>query len=104
MPRAGSYGSTKRYKSFERLTKVNESTVLGAGGELSDFQYLQTLLGELATEDYCADDGVALTPREIYAYLSRVLYNRRNKCAARVPIARRRLAAVLQHSPALSCA
>lgn len=37
---AGSYGSTKRYKSFERLTKVNECTVLGAGGELSDYQYI----------------------------------------------------------------
>jgi len=61
---------------------VNDATVLGAGGELSDFQYIQTLLSELATEDYCADDGVQLTPREIYAYLSRVLYNRRNKCAA----------------------
>jgi len=61
---------------------VNDATVLGAGGELSDFQYIQTLLSELATEAYCADDGVQLTPREIYAYLSRVLYNRRNKCAA----------------------
>ncbi|KAK9823028.1 hypothetical protein WJX81_000462 [Elliptochloris bilobata] len=75
----GSYGSTKRYKSFERLAKVNDATVLGAGGELSDFQYIQTLLDELATEDYCADDGMQLTPREVYAYLSRVLYNRRNK-------------------------
>ena len=80
--RAGSYGSTKRYKSFERLVRVNDVTVLGAGGELSDFQYIQTLLDELATEDYCADDGIQLTPREVYAYLSRVLYNRRNKHAA----------------------
>ena len=79
---AGSYGSTKRYKSFERLARVNNTTVLGAGGELSDFQYIQTLLEELATEDYCADDGIQLTPREVYAYLSRVLYNRRNKHAA----------------------
>ena len=60
---------------------MNGATVLGAGGELSDFQYIQTLLDELATEDYCADDGIQLTPREVYAYLSRVLYNRRNKCA-----------------------
>lgn len=80
--RAGSYGSTKRYKSFERLARVNDAAVLGAGGELSDFQYIQTLLDELATEDYCADDGIQLTPREVYAYLSRVLYNRRNKHAA----------------------
>lgn len=37
---AGAYGSTKRYKSFDRLRKVNESCIVGAGGELSDFQYI----------------------------------------------------------------
>eukprot|EP00891_Asterochloris_glomerata_P005357 jgi/Astpho2/5357/fgenesh1_pg.00075_%23_32_t len=75
----GSYGSTKRYKSFERLRKVNSRTVIGAGGELSDFQYIMTLLDELATEDFLSDDGIELSPREVFAYLTRVLYNRRNK-------------------------
>jgi hypothetical protein len=28
-----------------------------------------------------ADDGIQLGPDEIHAYLQRVLYNRRNKCA-----------------------
>ena len=37
---AGAYGSTKRYKSFERIRKVNDVCVLGASGELSDFQYI----------------------------------------------------------------
>jgi hypothetical protein len=37
---AGAYGSTKRYKSFERLRKVNDVCVVGASGELSDFQYI----------------------------------------------------------------
>ena len=36
----GSYGSTKRYKSFERLLKVNDAVIVAAGGELSDFQYI----------------------------------------------------------------
>lgn len=31
------------------------------------------------TEDYRADDGINLGPQEVYAYLCRVLYNRRNK-------------------------
>jgi 20S proteasome subunit beta 7 len=79
---AGSYGSTKRYKSFERLRKVNEQTIIGAGGELSDFQYILTLLDELSNEDFCADDDAKLSPKEIYAYLSRVLYNRRSKCVS----------------------
>lgn len=36
----GSYGSTKRYKSFSRVRKVNNTCALAAGGELSDFQYI----------------------------------------------------------------
>jgi 20S proteasome subunit beta 7 len=75
----GSYGSTKRYKSFQRVQKINEFTAIGAGGELSDFQYILQLLDELTTQDFTMDDSISLTPKEIYSYLSRVLYNRRNK-------------------------
>lgn len=76
---AGSYGSTKRYKSFQRVQKVNDCTAIGAGGELSDFQYILQLLDELTTQDFTMDDKIALNAKEVYAYLSRVLYNRRNK-------------------------
>lgn len=75
----GSYGSTKRYKSFPRLTKSNETTLVGAGGELSDFQYLQDLLEELNADDFCADDGLQRSPASLCSYLTRVLYNRRSK-------------------------
>lgn len=34
----GSYGSTKRYKSVERMSVVGNNTVLGASGEYSDFK------------------------------------------------------------------
>ena len=78
---AGAYGSTKRYKSFERLYKVNDCTVLGASGELSDYQYIKRLLEELADDDFCLDDGHHMKPHEIFSYLTRVIYNRRNKCA-----------------------
>lgn len=78
---AGCYGSTKRYKSFDRLRRVNDCTVIGASGELSDFQYILNLLDELCTEDYCMDDGTSVTAKEIFTYLTEVLYNRRNKCA-----------------------
>jgi len=75
----GSYGSTKRYKSIDRLVRVNDRVVVGAGGELSDFAYIIKLLDELATDDFVADDGVQLAPSEVHSYLQRVLYNRRNK-------------------------
>eukprot|EP00879_Flechtneria_rotunda_P001826 GHRR01001992.1.p1 GENE.GHRR01001992.1~~GHRR01001992.1.p1 ORF type:complete len:297 (+),score=77.56 GHRR01001992.1:233-1123(+) len=75
----GAYGSTKRYKSVERIKKVNDRVIIAAGGELSDFQYILKLLDELTTDDYRADDGISLGPQEVYAYLCRVMYNRRNK-------------------------
>merc|ERR1712070_295135 len=33
----------------------------------------------MGTDDYCYDDGQTLTPKEVYCYLTRVMYNRRNK-------------------------
>ena len=62
---AGSYGSTKRYKDIDRLVKVNGATVLGAGGELSDFAHISRLLDELVTADFVFDDGVQLTAPEV---------------------------------------
>ena len=58
---------------------MGKYTVVGASGEISDFKYITTLLEELMTDDYCREDGHDMTPSEIFSYLSRVLYNRRNK-------------------------
>mmetsp|Transcript_29009 Transcript_29009/g.53308 ORF Transcript_29009/g.53308 Transcript_29009/m.53308 type:complete len:282 (-) Transcript_29009:240-1085(-) len=73
------YGTTKRYKSTQRIHKVNDKCVIAASGEISDFQFIITLLNELTTEDFCTDDGIEVGPREVHAYLCRVLYNRRNR-------------------------
>lgn len=75
----GAYGSTKRYKSMERMQRINDRVILAASGEISDFQYILTLLEELTTDDFRSDDGNQLGPKEVYAYLARVMYNRRNK-------------------------
>lgn len=40
---------------------------------------MQRLLDELSVEDYCTDDGLTYQPAQLYAYLGRVMYNRRNK-------------------------
>lgn len=58
---------------------VNGTTVIGFTGELSDFDYIMTLLEELSTSDFCEDDGKELGPWEVHSYLCRVMYNRRNK-------------------------
>jgi len=76
---AGCYGSTVRYKSVERLKRIGDNTILGASGEISDFQAITHLLDELITEDWMWDDGNKLGPFEIHNYLNHVMYDRRNK-------------------------
>ncbi|CAL54063.1 Proteasome B-type subunit [Ostreococcus tauri] len=73
------YGSTKRYKSVERVKRVNDKCAIAFTGELSDFAYVCDLLEELTTEDFCEDDGTTRDAEEIYQYLTRVMYNRRSK-------------------------
>lgn len=42
-----SYGSLARFKDVERLKAVGEYTVVGAGGDMSDFQHLEKTLESL---------------------------------------------------------
>jgi len=58
---------------------VNDNTIIGAGGEYSDFQYILRLLDQLTTEDFAVDDGAKFEPKELHSYLGRVMYNRRSK-------------------------
>ncbi|CAL1702810.1 unnamed protein product [Somion occarium] len=74
-----SYGSLARFKSIQRLHPVGSSTVIGASGDMSDFQYLQTLLEELIIEEFAEADKHELGPAEIHEYLSRIMYGRRSK-------------------------
>ncbi|EEF36029.1 proteasome subunit beta type, putative [Ricinus communis] len=87
-----SYGSTLRYKSVERIKPIGKHSLLGASGEISDFQEILRYLDELIWEvvliciacspkpdDNMWDDGNSLGPKEVHNYLKRVMYNRRNK-------------------------
>lgn len=74
-----SYGSLARFRNVERLKPVNESTLIGASGEYSDFQYIQQLLDNLTTVDFNFNDDSEHLPNEIFQYLVRVMYQRRNK-------------------------
>ncbi|KAI5064249.1 hypothetical protein GOP47_0020919 [Adiantum capillus-veneris] len=75
----GSYGSTLRYKSVERLKSVGKFSVIGGSGEISDFQQIMRYLDELTLNDRMWDDGNSIGPKEVHNYLCRVMYNRRNK-------------------------
>ena len=40
----GSYGSLARYRDISRLLKVNDCTVMGAGGDYADFQFVKSII------------------------------------------------------------
>lgn len=100
-----SYGSLARFKDIQRLKPVGEFTVVGAGGDMSDFQYLEKTLESAVyvparthlrsstrhisshSHRFCTlrinesntSDGHSLGPKEIYSYLSNIMYARRSK-------------------------
>jgi hypothetical protein len=46
-----SYGTLAMFKDVERLHKVSDTTLVGAGGEFSDFQKIQHIIGDLTGQD-----------------------------------------------------
>lgn len=48
---------------------------------LQQLHHSHTRLSRLfrTADDYRSDDGITMSPAEVYAYLTRVMYNRRNK-------------------------
>lgn len=75
-----SYGSLARYTDIDRIVSVNDNTLLSFSGELSDWQYLHgEIIKNLVDEDIISNDGIERSPREIHAYLTRVLHHYRNK-------------------------
>lgn len=74
-----SYGSLARYKDVRRLQTVNANTLIGASGEMSDFQSLQEMLVKMNQEDINQDDGYSRSPVEYFNYLRAIMYQRRNK-------------------------
>jgi 20S proteasome subunit beta 7 len=58
---------------------VGVSTLVAASGEYSDFQFLMDALAEADGAEAVLDDGARMVAPQVHAYLTRVLYNRRNK-------------------------
>ncbi len=58
---------------------MGDFTLIGAGGEYSDFQWIMDALGDVVTDEHVRDDNAKLSAPEIHSYLTRVMYQRRNK-------------------------
>ncbi|KAI0065223.1 proteasome endopeptidase complex beta subunit [Artomyces pyxidatus] len=75
-----SYGSLARFKGVQRLQAVGDYTIIGASGDMADFQYLQYILDNLIiSEEINPQDGHKLGPSEVHEYLSQLLYARRSR-------------------------
>ncbi|KAM0793220.1 hypothetical protein ACM66B_000687 [Microbotryomycetes sp. NB124-2] len=74
-----SYGSLARFKDIERLQQVGSATIVGASGDMADFQKVRKMLDALITSESILEDDQALTSSQIYEYLSNVMYHRRSK-------------------------
>lgn len=64
---------------MERLKQVGKHSLIGASGEISDFQEITRYFDELILGDNMLDDGNSLGPKEVHNYLTSTMYNRRNK-------------------------
>mmetsp|Transcript_16296 Transcript_16296/g.19803 ORF Transcript_16296/g.19803 Transcript_16296/m.19803 type:complete len:179 (+) Transcript_16296:274-810(+) len=74
----GSYGGLARFTNVERITKIG-STLVGADGDYSDFQYIKKFLDEMETEEKCIDDGISYSANEIAHRLTSLLYYKRSE-------------------------
>jgi len=74
-----SYGSLSRFVDFRRIVSTGDFTLVGADGDMSDFQHVEKILKELEVEDKCVGDGITHSPKEIWSCLTRVLYYRRSR-------------------------
>ncbi|OMJ27705.1 putative proteasome subunit beta type-7 [Smittium culicis] len=71
-----------KYKDGVMMTSdclVGSHTILGASGDMSDFQYVQNQLEGLMLNEHVTDDGLKLGTSSIYKYLSNIMYGRRSK-------------------------
>ena len=74
------YGKLSQYPNLQRVIKINERTVLASSGDITDFQYLHNIIeSKQNEEDICGTDGVTKRPKDLYCWLTKVVYNRRSK-------------------------
>lgn len=74
-----SYGNLARYHNVDRVFQINDNIVLGMGGDYADFQFIKQHIDEMILADFSADDRILLKPKDLFTWLTRVLYNRRSK-------------------------
>lgn len=75
----GSYGSLAKYRPLSRILKVNDTTVMGTSGDYADLQFMKSVIEQKVIDEQCLADGFSYSPKSIYSWLTRVMYNRRTR-------------------------
>jgi hypothetical protein len=63
------------------MQKVGNHTIVGASGDLSDYQKIMKMAQEMQTYDMAHDDGCSMSPKDFHQYMGRVMYNRSVPCS-----------------------
>ncbi|KAI0985424.1 hypothetical protein GJ496_000434 [Pomphorhynchus laevis] len=75
----GSYGSLARFRSCERVFKINDTVLFAGSGDIADIQNLHGEIELMSVENDCAQDGHKLTPKSLFNWLSTKLYRSRSE-------------------------
>lgn len=75
----GSYGSLARFTDVRRVVQAGDFTIVGADGDVSDFQHIKKIIASMQVDEKCIGDGITNTPQETWSILSNMLYHRRSK-------------------------
>ncbi len=66
-----SYGSSRKFKEFSRIARINDKAALTCTGEMSDFQAIVEYFNEKDLADAIQEDGIRFHSAKDYAtYLS----------------------------------
>lgn len=69
-----SYGSLAKLPHIPRIAIVNQHTAIAASGDYADFQEATKMLKKKVLEESLYDDGIVLTPSEVFSFMHRTLY------------------------------
>ncbi|VDO06413.1 unnamed protein product [Rodentolepis nana] len=74
-----SYGSLARFTDFDRVVKVNESTLMACSGDVADFQFLNREIHKQILTENLLGDGFTTSPQALHSWITRVMYYRRSQ-------------------------
>ncbi|KUL87165.1 hypothetical protein ZTR_05539 [Talaromyces verruculosus] len=74
-----SYGSLARFTDVNRIRTFEDSAIVGFGGDVSDMQYIDRLLGSIQIRENYSATGSTLNAKNLHTYLSKVFYKRRSE-------------------------